>query len=345
MAVRLLGADNARIDYGDPAFLAGLPLLTVAITVQMSAFADNQRFFSQWGNADAERAFILSITSSDELFFGVSDPNPAISRGSLTSGFNLVAGQLYRIVAASDDNVTDIRIWANGKNLAAANAGGPWTGNWGTLRNGTAALQIGHETDEAVDGPDGEYAEAAIWNRVLSEAEAGMYGRGYSPLAIPKGLIFYAPLRSANDLHDKMRRLRGVGTAVASAAHPSLILPPRSRTQFLTLNPTITYLDMDNEVEIDPADWGGTVTAYLEIHAKSSHGSHPFHVQLYNDTTASVVAGSHFTISATANTRGRSGPFSLAAGPNIYRVQYGGESGFTFTPDPDSHARLILDVA
>lgn len=111
------------------------------------------------------------------------------------------------------------------------------------------------------------------------------------------------------------------------------------------LTSTLVWFDMDHERQIDPADWDGTVEAILEIHAKTDDGNKPFLARLYNDTLNAAVSGSNVSISATSNTRGRSSAFSLASGANIYHIQYGGVAGATYTPDPYSHAVLLIDVA
>jgi hypothetical protein len=106
----------------------------------------------------------------------------------------------------------------------------------------------------------------------------------------------------------------------------------------------IVYFDMDNERLLDPADWDGTVVVYLEVHAKTNDAGSPFRARLFNDTLGFAVSGSELSTPAIVNTRARSGGFSLSAGSNVYHVQYGGVSGFTYTPDPNSHAVLIIEV-
>lgn len=77
-------------------------------------------------------------------------------------------------------------------------------------------------------GPNGEYwlgksGEFAIWDRVLTASEASIIGDGFSPLFIPNGLKFYAPLiRNTQDLIGG-----GVG-AVTNAVvfnHPRVVYP------------------------------------------------------------------------------------------------------------------------
>lgn len=94
--------------------------------------------------------------------------------------------------------------------------------------------------------------------------------------------------------------------------------------------------------EIDPADWDGTVTAYLEVHAKTSNASFAVFARLYNVTDAVEVSGSEITSTSTSEVRIRSGALTLAAGLKEYRVEFGGFTGATFTL---YDAVLILEVA
>lgn len=83
--------------------------------------------------------------------------------------------------------------------------------------------------------------------------------------------------------------------------------------------------------EIDPADWAGTVTAYLEVHGMTGVATYPLRARIYNETAAAAVGGSEATTIATSKTRARSGPFSFTASDNTYRVEFGGDAGATYT--------------
>lgn len=84
-------------------------------------------------------------------------------------------------------------------------------------------LRIGAYQDGSAEYWLGKIAEFAIWNRILTAAEAAILGKGYSPLFIPNGLVFYAPLiRNVPDLKGG-----GSGTVTNAAvfAHPRIIYP------------------------------------------------------------------------------------------------------------------------
>jgi hypothetical protein len=92
---------------------------------------------------------------------------------------------------------------------------------------------------------------------------------------------------------------------------------------------------------LDPGDWDGTVTAYLEVHGFTDDSGNPLLARLYNVTDASAVSGSEISSAAVSNTRARSSSFSLASGSKVYRVEYGGLEGGSFNLED---AVLIVDV-
>lgn len=92
--------------------------------------------------------------------------------------------------------------------------------------------------------------------------------------------------------------------------------------------------------EINPADWDGTVTGYLEVHGYPNGGT--FKARLYNVTDAAAVSGSDVTSTTTSPTRLRSGSFSFASGTKVYEVQYGGDPGQEYH---NTDAVLVVDVS
>jgi len=76
----------------------------------------------------------------------------------------------------------------------------------------------------------GDIAEVAMWNRVLTAAEFAIL-KLYSPMVIPRGLIFYAPI--IRDTHDVISGHIGTVTGASVAVHPPLIYP--SPPQIITV--------------------------------------------------------------------------------------------------------------
>jgi hypothetical protein len=97
---------------------------------------------------------------------------------------------------------------------------------------------------------------------------------------------------------------------------------------FLSGSPEYTpWGDPGIERQLTPAQYGHNPTVYLEVHGQTDEASKPLLARLYNVTTAAAVAGSDISIASTTKVRARSGAFSLAAGINVYRVEFGGVPG------------------
>jgi len=67
---------------------------------------------------------------------------------------------------------------------------------------------------------NGRLAEVALYNRVITQAEATMHAAGMSCLKFPRGLIFYAPL--IREVHDIAGGLTGTITGTTVADHPRI---------------------------------------------------------------------------------------------------------------------------
>mgnify|MGYP001593036888 CR=1 FL=1 len=102
---------------------------------------------------------------------------------------------------------------------------------------------------------------------------------------------------------------------------------------FLPLGGEVTFQDSfpPLEEQLDPADWQAP-TIRLRAHGKTSNVLNPCIARLYNVTTAAAVAGSEASIAELPDESwADSGAFSLAAGPNEYKVQHGCRPGGTAT--------------
>ncbi len=97
---------------------------------------------------------------------------------------------------------------------------------------------------------------------------------------------------------------------------------------------TLTFFNAWGPIQrsLNPADYGTTVTAYLEVHLKTSSAASPVTAYLKNVTTSLIVGGSSLTTASTTRLRVRSSGFTLDSGINTYEVEYGGASGATYTP-------------
>ncbi len=73
---------------------------------------------------------------------------------------------------------------------------------------------------------NGSIAEFATWTRALSDAEMAILGKGYSPLFIPNGIQFYAPIIGRNSPEqDLIGGLSVVVDGAINLAHPPIIYP------------------------------------------------------------------------------------------------------------------------
>lgn len=96
------------------------------------------------------------------------------------------------------------------------------TGPTGTIDPVTSAYVLGNRGSDNARGWDGQLAEFAIWNRILTAEEAAALAAGYSPLFLRGALVEYVPL-----LRDTVSLVGAAPTATGTAVqpHPRLILP------------------------------------------------------------------------------------------------------------------------
>lgn len=109
-------------------------------------------------------------------------------------------------------------IYLDGSSVTVTEASAPLT----TLTTNTDAYVIGNRATDDLRYWEGYLAEFAIWNRILTAAEAAILGRAYSPLFIPNGLVSYCPL-----IRDMVDIKNGTITddATSEIAHPRIIYP------------------------------------------------------------------------------------------------------------------------
>lgn len=215
MAINLLGSSDARVSYGDIATLGGLTSISIAITFNLSALTGG-RFVHQWGNLATEQCFVLFVIDTDELFIGFQQSGVGL-RGKKSTDANIATGTTYRVVCTWRASDQRTEIWVNGTKPTLSDQAG-WTATLTALQNATTNVLVGHETDEAVDGCNGDYSEFAIWNRVLLDDEAAAYGKGISAATFAP--FFYAPMFNTTHLKDQANGLTGTNSSGTDAAHP-----------------------------------------------------------------------------------------------------------------------------
>lgn len=226
MAVNLLGASDARVEFGDSAAIAGLTAITVSYTVSnVSSVADSERIFHQW-NGSVPNAFVAFIGNTDEFAFYINN-GTTINKGRITPSTNITSGTTYRVVNRWDHGSDVMEIWVNGVNTGA----GSYLSEGDVFSLGDAArpIAIGHQTTETIDGIDADYSELVIHNVYMPDDYCVAYGNGFSPVAYRRNGIFYAPLPNVDNLQDLWGGATGTNTAGTSAAHPRIIKPKRRK--------------------------------------------------------------------------------------------------------------------
>jgi hypothetical protein len=226
MAVNLLGASNARVDFGDLAIDAGVTALTVSITFLASAVADDERLASHWGAVSANLAWVLAVTDTNELAIAVSDGGGggASLLGRKTTDLDFATGTLYRCVFRWRADPKAMEIWVNGVNRTVGIFAG-LDGTPATLTDSSSSIQVGHETAEGLDGVDGDYSEFAIHPVYMPDHYCIAYGNGYSPRFYPRANSFYCPLWNTSNLLDIWSSAVGSNSSGTNAAHPPIIKP------------------------------------------------------------------------------------------------------------------------
>jgi hypothetical protein len=226
VAINLLAASDARIDFGDVTFLDGISELTVALTLRLNAAPADGRYLAQkWGAALADQQFLFTVpgTFTDEVGFAMRD-SANLAYGKRTTDLNLASGNVYRIIAKLDPSANLGAIWVNGASRTLDVYLDNQT-SFGTTANGATALQIGRNTDVGTDGEDGDYAEFALWTEYVPDWFCSAYGKGYAPNFYRRNLVFYAQLFNTSHLRDVARGTAGTNSSGTDAAHPSMLYP------------------------------------------------------------------------------------------------------------------------
>lgn len=225
MAINLLGSADARIDFGDVAALANITEISLFVILKLTASpADGARIVSQWGNTGAEQGLLVQLTDTNEI--GVAFQRNGGYFGKKTSTLDLANGGTYRVLVTFVFGTQTMHIWVNGVDMALSAFVGS-DGGVTQMADATSTLQYGHESDEAADGQDGDYAEAAIWSRALTSLEAATLTTDNKyPTCVTDatGRLLYCPFATTSDLTNQW----GVGgafslTGGSNASHPTMV--------------------------------------------------------------------------------------------------------------------------
>lgn len=92
----------------------------------------------------------------------------------------------------------------------------------GTRTDNAEVYNVGNRGDNNNRNWGGDLAEFAVWDRILTAAEAAALGQGYSPLFLLSGLVEYIPM-----VRDLISRKNAAPTATGTSVsvHPRIIYP------------------------------------------------------------------------------------------------------------------------
>ena len=328
MAINLLGSGDARLE-SSLDDTDGSTSLSVAFTVVPSAITGNLRFCGRWGPLTTDQGFLVASIDTNELFFGVHKSGGGfVARSHKTTGLNLANGTTYRVVCRWRASDQAMEIWVNGnqETTSQVDGGSP------ASQDSAVSFYVGREQSTPVDGEDGDYSEVALWTEYVPDWFCIAYGKGYSPefYKTANGLHYW-PLPNTSHLTDRWGVTNMTNTAGTSSSHAAVIYKHSVHISPRTSNVTIQWTQFGNTFRLlNPANWDGTVTMYLECHGITANAAKPIYARLYNVTTGAEVSNSRVTnteVTATdKEVRFRSViSFSLAGGENVYRVDFGGE--------------------
>lgn len=223
MALSLLAASSARVDYGDVSGVESSNKLSIAVTVKITnAPATSDRLIGKWrGGLTTQQSLLLFIDDTNELAFIISPGGGTANHyGKKTTVTNLAAGNVYRILAKLDPLGNAGAIWVNGVSQTITARG---TNASASTANITDPLFVGYEAASGTDCLDAEYSEAAIWAGFVNDWFCEAYGKGYSPIHYPFNRVWYAPLMNTSHLGDQWGGAAGTNTGGTNAAHQPMI--------------------------------------------------------------------------------------------------------------------------
>jgi hypothetical protein len=223
MAVELLGASDARLDWGDLAGVDALTTLSAAVTLKVASSVVGDFIFTKNGDQFVEQVFTIQLANTDEVGFLVQGQNAGSQKylGRVTTGSPITANALLRILCRWDFPNLTCDCWINGS--AAADA------SWQTgaavtdvLNANAIPVQAGRCTNYPLDGVNGVYSELAIWDHWVPDWVASAYGKGFSAKVYRKGGLLYSPAITTAMLIDEWGGAAGTNTGGTTVAHPSV---------------------------------------------------------------------------------------------------------------------------
>ena len=225
------GSSNSRFDFNYEA-AADAPAQGTNVTVagwvkDTGDKGGSVRIVVRDESVDGDRVYQFTTDANENVSFIIFVSNSAHSAIGATA-FSLNA---WHWVAGTYDGKT-VNVY-----LDSSTSDGSNTTPSGNLDADVVGISLGARS-ERNDGStateptgDASIAEVAEWNRVLSAGELSALAAGYSPLFIPNGLVWYAPLiREGDPVVDRyIRRIaldikvESTGGTISVVNHPRII--------------------------------------------------------------------------------------------------------------------------
>jgi len=207
------------------------------------------------GDTNGHTRFETGSGSGGQVKFKIrhsgGDSEAAAASFSDGSGWHHLGGRLQG---------TTIALFKDGSSAATASIGGS------TFSNTTSAdISIGAFPNNLTNTEfDGRIAECAIWDEALSDAHIAALAKGVSPLAFPRGLVFYAPLLGRHDPEiEIIGRLDMTVTGATQAAHPRVFYPAHPFVGLAFPRAAITGTAGDGATEVQIVAGGQTIIITL----------------------------------------------------------------------------------
>jgi hypothetical protein len=222
LGIILNSAGTEKVSWGSvDSLIHGLSTISVAVSFKPASLAADRRVFQAFSPIDG---FIARLFDADDI--GVVFSAGGGYRGVRTNGSTLTTGSWIRVVCTIDltqgESGTNGIIYLDGTKLTLG-AGlvtdvGSATGTLVAAVNNDCA--VGYDSNSTFPQVDGGFAEPALWNRVLTDAEGIALSTTASPADYPSGLLFHSRLIDTTDINDLVQPLTGTLTGGANTDHP-----------------------------------------------------------------------------------------------------------------------------
>ena len=223
MAYDFDDASSQYIDYGDVPFLDGLATISGQAWVNLDDVSADHYIFSKYIVSATGQGllFLFDLAgggSGRSVVYNIFFQDDAIVR--VEGANNSASASGWQHVLFTVDFGGVLNLWVDGSK--DANSGVDAT-SISSFPSTSASLQVGKRSD-STSYMDGQIAECALWNRVLTDDEIIALSKGYSPRFFSNGLLWNPSLVRGSA--DQISGLAGTPTNSPTVSdHPPIIYP------------------------------------------------------------------------------------------------------------------------